>query len=168
MSENRKANGYYTQEFKELVLNRLEPPTDDTVASLSKELGVSKSAIYHWIRPKNGTGMNTSAVSKWSTEDKFHVVLETSTLTEQELAAYCRRKGLFMDDVKSWRKQCMNANGSNAKDPLELEENLKEERQKTKLLEKELRRKEKALAEAAALLVLQKKARAIWGDHEED
>jgi transposase-like protein len=167
MSDRRKANGYYTQEFKELVLNRLEPPTD-TVASLSKELGVSESAIYHWIRSKNETGMNTPAVGKWSTEDKFHVVLETSTLTEQELAAYCRRKGLFMDDVKSWRKQCMNANGSNAKDPLELEENLKEERQKTKLLEKELRRKEKALAEAAALLVLQKKAEAIWGDHEED
>jgi transposase len=164
MSKYRKANGYYTQEFKKLVLNRLEPPTNDTVAGLSKELGVSKSAIYHWKRSKNGVERNASTVGKWSPEDKFYIVVETSTLTEQELAAYCRRKGLFVDDVKNWRKQCINANASNTKDPLKLEEDLREEKQRTKLLEKELRRKEKALAEAAALLVLQKKAQAIWGD----
>lgn len=50
MPIHKKANRYYTQGFKDNVLNRLEPPTNDTVAGLSEELGVSKSAIYPWIR----------------------------------------------------------------------------------------------------------------------
>lgn len=50
----KKTNGYYTQEFKDKVLDRLESPTDDTVASLSEEFEVSKSAIYHWIRLRRG------------------------------------------------------------------------------------------------------------------
>ncbi len=163
----KKTNGYYTQEFKDKVLDRLESPTDDTVASLSEEFEVSKSAIYHWIRLRRGTN-NTSSAAKWSSEDKFHIVVETSTLTEQELAGYCRKKGLFVEDVKAWRDQCIRANTSNLKDPKKLKDDLKEGEQRIKSLERELRRKEKALAETAALLVLRKKAQAIWGDPEEE
>jgi len=168
MSETSKNRRSYTKEFKESVLKRLEPPTDDTVASLSEELAVSRTTIYQWIKAKNNKEGNPKSSGRWTSEDKFHVVLETSTLTEQELAAYCRRKGLFVEDVKAWREQCLKANASNTKDPLKLEEDLREEKQRAKSLEKELRRKEKALAETAALLVLQKKAQAIWGDPEED
>jgi transposase len=42
------------------------------------------------------------------------------------------------------------------------------EARRVRELEKELRRKDKALAEAAALLVLQKKVQAIWGDADDD
>jgi transposase len=99
---------------------------------------------------------------------KFHTVLETATLTQEELAAYCRQKGLYLKDINTWREQCIKANITNSKDPQKLEEDLKEEKRRTKELKKELRIKEKALAETAALLVLQKKAQAIWGDLEED
>lgn len=159
---NRKR---YTTEFKESVLKRLEPPTNDTVTSLSEELDVSKTSIYTWLKARNNSSSNAKPTKKWTSEDKFHVVLETSTLTEQELASYCRRKGLYVKDVKTWRKQCIKANASNSKDPLKLEKELKEAKLRGKNLEKELSRKEKALAEAAALLVLRKKAQAIWGDH---
>lgn len=103
-----------------------------------------------------------------SSKDKFHAVLETATFTEEELAAYCRRKGLYLEDITAWREQCIRANMANSKDPLQLEEELREEKRRIKELEKELRIQEKALAETAALLVLQKKAQAIWGDLEED
>ena len=167
MSRINKERRRYTAEFKESVLRRLEPPTNDTVASLAEELGISRTAIYTWRRDKANSLDSPKSTKRWSPKDKFHIVLETSTLTEQELAAYCRRKGLFVEDVKAWREQCIIANASNAKDPLKLEEDLKEEKQKTKALERELRRKDKALAETAALLVLRKKAQAIWGDHGE-
>ena len=168
MSRTSKNRRSYIKEFKESVLKRLEPPTDDTVASLSEELDVSRTTIYQWIKAKNNKEGNPKSSGRWTSEDKFHAVLETSTLTEQELAAYCRRKGLFVEDVKAWRSQCIKANASTpSKDPLKLEEDLREEKQRTKSLEKELRRKEKALAETAALLVLRKKAQAIWGDPEE-
>lgn len=166
--KGNKNSRRYSPEFKTSVLKRLKPPTNDTVASLSEELDVSKTSIYTWIREESNKSGNPKPIGSWTTEDKFHVVLETFTLTEEELAAYCRRKGLFVEDIKSWQKQCIKANASNSKDPIELEKDLKEERQRAKGLEKELQRKEKALAEAAALLVLQKKAQAIWGDPAED
>lgn len=169
MIKSQKTKRRYTREFKETVLRRLEPPTNDTVTSLSEELGVTRGTIYAWIRAKdNNNPYNPKSTKRWTSEDKFHIVLETSTLTEEELAAYCRRKGLFVEDVKAWREQCLRANATKSKDPQKLEQELKDEKEKTKTLEKELSRKEKALAETAALLVLRKKAQAIWGDPEED
>ncbi|MFA5634617.1 MAG: transposase [Anaerovoracaceae bacterium] len=168
MSKTQKRKRRYTSEFKELVLKRLEPPTSDTVTSLSEELGVTRGTIYAWLRAKDNNPYTPKSTKRWTSEDKFHIVLETSTLTEEELAAYCRRKGLLVEDVKAWREQCLRANATKSKDPQKLEQDLKDEKEKTKNLEKELSRKEKALAETAALLVLRKKAQAIWGDPEED
>lgn len=62
----------------------------------------------------------------------------------------------------------MNANGGIAKEAARLNRELKEAEKKNKQLARELDRKEKALAEAAALLVLRKKAEAIWGEPEEE
>ena len=66
-----------------------------------------------------------------------------------------------------WREQCLKANQDIADDPKKLKESLKKEQNKAKELERELRIKEKALAETAALLVLRKKVNAVWGDLEE-
>lgn len=73
-----------------------------------------------------------------------------------------------MDEVKSWKEQCLKANQTLIEDPRELKNSLKGEKEKVRKLENELRIKEKALAETAALLVLRKKANAIWGDPEEE
>ncbi|QVK19635.1 transposase [Mycoplasmatota bacterium] len=96
------------------------------------------------------------------------MVLETATLSEVELSKYCRNKGLYVNQVKEWRDACMQANGGVAKQATELQKQLREKNQELKKLNKELQRKESALAEAAALLVLRKKASAIWGEDEED
>lgn len=171
MPNNRKKTSY-TKEFKTSVLKRLEQPTTDTITSLSEELGVPRTTIYQWIKKADTGSMTTSInhklANKWTSEDKFHVVLETATLTESELAEYCRRKGIFIDEVKSWKEQCLKANQTTVEDPKELKESLKAEKDLNRKLEKELRIKEKALAETAALLVLRKKANAIWGDPEEE
>lgn len=171
MSTTRKKTSY-TKEFKASVLKRLEEPTKDTITSLSDELGVPRTTIYQWIKKaetdKKNISINHKPTSKWTSEDKFHVVLETAPLTESELAEYCRRKGIFVDEVKTWKEQCVKANQAAMEDPKELKESLKVEKELNKKLEKELRIKEKALAETAALLVLRKKANAIWGDPEED
>jgi transposase len=159
MSESNKIRRRYSTKFKESVLKRLEPPTNYTVASLAEELNIYRTSIYSWIRNEKNKLDKAKSSNRWTLEDKFHAVLETSSLSEQELASYCRRKGLFTEDIKSWRDQCIRANAINSKDPLKLEEDLREERQRSKILEKELRRKEKALAEAAALLVLRKKSK---------
>jgi len=164
MGKNKRT---YSKELKDSVLKRLEPPTKDTVISLSDELDIPKNTIYQWIR-NNKKSNNNKPSSKWSSQDKFQAVLETSSLTELELAQYCRRKGIHVEEIKTWQKQCLRANTSILEDPQELKNDLKKERDRIKKLEKELRRKEKALAETAALLVLRKKANAIWGDPEDE
>ncbi len=170
MSKTKKKRSY-TEEFKASVLQKLEEP-NNTRTSLSDELGVPRPTISQWIKKAEADNMKVSinhkVTSKWTSEDKFHVVLETSTFSETELAEYCRRKGIYVDEVKMWRNQCLKANEEAKEDPKELKESLKAEKDLNKELERELRRKDKALAETAALLVLRKKANAIWGDPEEE
>lgn len=89
-------------------------------------------------------------------------------MNESELAEYARKKGLYVEQIKAWRDACMNANGGIAKEAARLNRALKDSQKERRKLERELHRKEKALAEAAALLVLRKKARAIWGDPEDE
>lgn len=88
-------------------------------------------------------------------------------LSEIGLATYYREKGLFVEQVKAWKDACLQANGGVAKEAARLQKEPKEREKEYKGLQKELNIKEKALAETAALLVLRKKANAIWGDGED-
>lgn len=104
----------------------------------------------------------------WSGANKLAVVIETAALNEEQLSEYCRRKGLYPEQIARWKESAVAGNESSR--PLtkaEMQE-LKRDRKKIPRLEKELNRKDKALAEAAALLVLQKKAQAIWGEPEDE
>jgi transposase len=96
------------------------------------------------------------------------VVIEAAALNEEELAEYCRQKGLYVEQIVRWREAA--AAGAETQRPLSATERreLQQERKKSRKLAKELRRKDRALAETAALLVLQKKAQEIWGDEEDD
>lgn len=104
----------------------------------------------------------------WSGKNKLAVVIETAALNEEELSAYCREKGLYVEQVRRWRAAAES--GADVERPLTAAERREwqKERKRTRKLEKELNRKDRALSEAAALLVLQKKAREIWGDSEDD
>jgi transposase len=83
------------------------------------------------------------------------------------MAEYCRSKGLYVEQVNAWKDACMQANGGVAEQAARLQKELRQKERDYKKLEQELRRKEAALAETAALLVLRKKANAIWGDGED-
>lgn len=170
MPKDTNTNRSYTKEFKDSILKRLDQ--NETVSSLSEELNISKSTIYQWVRTHNKNKkdypINLKSKKNWTSEDKFQLVLEASGLTETELTEYCRRKGIYVDEIKAWREQCLKANQAIVEDPKVLKESLKEEKDKVKELQRELRYKEKALAETASLLVLRKKANAILGDPEEE
>ena len=103
----------------------------------------------------------------WSGQDKLAVIIETASLNEQELSEYCRKKGLYVEQIERWKEAATVSNESSEKLSKAERRELQQFKKKSRKLEKELRRKEKALAEAAVLLVLQKKAQAIWGEGEE-
>lgn len=160
-----------TKEFKQSIVQRMMPPYNEPVSRLAKEIGLSETTLFKWKKAARAQGMipgDDVQPERWSTQEKFAVVVETASLSEIELAEYCRTKGLFVEQVEAWRDACMQANGGMASQANRLQKELREKEQENKALNRELKRKEAALAEAAALLVLRKKAQAIWGDQEDE
>ena len=102
----------------------------------------------------------------WTSKDKFAAVMETATLSEAEIAEYCRQRGLYPEQLTTWRAACEQANDWNRASEKQLKVVTRADRKKMRQLEKELARKEKALAEAAALLILRKKLDAMFEDPE--
>ncbi len=163
---------HYSPERKAAVLAKMMPPQNVSIALLAEETGISQQTLYNWRQKARqeggvvpGDGKNAE---QWSSADKFSVVLETANLNATELSEYCRKKGLYPEQVAQWRESCLNANAHGQEQSKAERERAKREQKKIKKLEQELRRKDKALAEAAALLVLQKKAQALWEDPEDD
>ncbi|OPL09572.1 MAG: hypothetical protein AVO33_00320 [delta proteobacterium ML8_F1] len=164
MTVNKK----YTKEYRKRILESLMPPQNKTVPQVAKEEGINRNTLYTWVKMAREQGANIPNSSpshqrKWRKEDKFKMVMETYSMNEAELSAYCREHGLYVSEIKEWAKLLEESLDGKA-DSAELTA----EKQRNRKLEKELQRKEKALAEAAALLVLRKKVDAIWGDPEED
>ncbi|WP_419614852.1 hypothetical protein [Thiolapillus sp.] len=109
-----------------------------------------------------------STPAGWCAADKFAAVVETAAMNEAALSAYCRERGLYVEQINEWRQACEQANDWDRSQNKQLKSIRKADEKHIKELERELKRKEKALAETAALLVLRKKAQAIWGDGEEE
>lgn len=95
------------------------------------------------------------------------MVVESAALSETARAEYCRKRGVYPEQLQSWRAVCEQANGDKSRSSSSFPIARAGEQRRIRELERELRRKEKALAEAAALLVLRKKADAIWGRDED-
>jgi len=171
-AENRRILTTYSAERKEALQRRMMAPENKPAAELARETGIAYQTLYTWRRQLKTQGIavprNGKNSEQWSSEDKFAVVLETATMSMAEQAEYCRRKGLFVEQIKAWRQICLGANANAAEMAKSQREQTKEDQKRIRALEKELNRKEKALAEVAALLVLRKKAQAIWGDTSED
>ena len=102
----------------------------------------------------------------WNSADKFAVVLETAAMNEAQRSAYCRERGLYPEQVAQWRTACEQANDWDRAQTQQLKAHRRADEKRIAELERDLRKKEKALAETAALLVLRKKAEAIWGEPE--
>ena len=129
------------------------------------------SGLYHWRQQIRGSGAavpnsNTSS-EQWSAQTKLAIVAETYSMTESELSQYCREKGLFPEQIQSWRSECMQGFKSSKEQEAEAKKQAKADKLEIKDLKKDLRLKEKALAETAALLVLRKNLRAFYGEEDE-
>ena len=163
---------HYSTQRKESALHKMMPPSNIPIAQLSIEMGIGESTLYNWRKQAIDKGYVVPGDGKnaeqWSSANKFSVVLETASLNQAELAEYCRNKGLYAEQVSAWRSACMDANANVKEQEKAFIIEAKKDKKQIHQLEKELRRKDKALAETAALLVLRKKANAIWGEAEDE
>jgi len=162
----------YSLERKEAVLKKMMPPHNRSIRQIAGEEGISEGTLYNWRNEARTKGIllpdSDTGPEGWNALDKFAAVIETASLNEEESAEYCRRKGIYPHQLSVWRNACEAANDWDKQASIKLRSDQKTNRKRIKDLERELQRKEKALAEAAALLVLQKKVQAIWEDPEDD
>ena len=165
----------YSEAVKADVRRRMSPPMRQSVAQISAELGIHVVTLYNWRKAWRLQGEVVPASEKdadgWGAADKFTVVLETAGLNATELSAYCRERGLYPEQVERWRQASQDANEKpvlTLKEQKELERLRAQDQKEIKRLKQELRRKEKALAEAAALLIASKKIQAFWGEDGDD
>jgi len=147
------------------------PPNNVAIRQLAQEEGISEATLHKWraeARLKGQLMPDADAGPEgWSSRDKFAAVLETAALNESELGEYCRKRGLYSAQIAAWRLACEQANDWDRASSERLGRVTKEEKKRIKDLERDLARKDRALAETAALLVLRKKASAIWGGDED-
>ena len=157
----------YSSERKNAVLKRMLPPNNMAIRQLSQEEGIAEATLHKWRSDARGKGqlLPDAAVGSegWTSRDKFAAVLETAAMNEADLAEYGRKRAVFPAQIKAWRMACEQANDWDRTSPARMSQATREERKRIKELERELARKDRALAETAALLVLRKKLTAFWG-----
>jgi transposase-like protein len=158
----------YSKERKAAVLKKLLPPHNRSVASVATEEGISDATLYSWLKQCREKGVPvpgyTHNDSEWSPDAKLAVVIETATLSETELGAYCREKGLYPEQIQQWKAACRQGADNQENQQKVAQKQRKEDRKTIKQLKAEVRRKDRALAETTSLLVLSKKLDALYGE----
>ena len=162
----------YSEGIKERMVKRLTSHGGPSSSQLEIEVGIPRQTLSRWVQEyANVGGMEKKAkrTQDWSAEEKFEALMKAQGLEGEELGKYLRQKGLYSADLERWREEFIHgAKVTVRRGRPKLDPELIEARKREKVLRRELRRKEKALAEASALLVLKKKADLIWGVQEED
>jgi transposase len=172
----------YSDMFKRKMIQRLSGPDAISAQALSNQVDVPQTTLSKWLRnagikPSFGFPKKTDdtllmrypvtkkSPNDWSPEEKLKIVLEADALSDDQIGEFIRRKGIHETHLQQWRLQMLDGLGKQTKGK---KKSNKAETKQIRKLEKELLRKDKALAETAALLVLKKKVQEIWGDEDEN
>jgi len=162
----------FSQEFKvQSVEKALSRDPSQTLKDLADDLSIGRSTLQKWIRlaKKNKLETLSPLMSKeqspqnWTQTQRLEAILDCHGMSEAEISSYCREHGIYPHHIKEWKADLIKGKQSSAKVSKQEQNKLKQD---VKRLQKELNRKDKALAETAALLVLSKKCQAIWGERE--
>ncbi len=162
----------YTERFKRAMVQRMLLPKGPTASALAVEVGVPQRTLSRWVRELGTLRLVSNTNEKvevsgsrrpedWSAPERLRAVIESSKLSGDALGEFLRREGLHEETLEEWRAAALDGlTPASAR-------NRGSERKRIKRLERELVRRDKTLAETAALLVLQKKVRDLWGDADE-
>jgi len=158
----------YSQELKaKLIEHALRGASTQDV--LAEQFGISRSTVQNWMREYRESGERPltekdKRPQSWTTEERLEALLATHGLAEEELGSWCREHGVHTHHLAQWRRELVEGSSQKVNGSADT----RALREENRALKKELRRKDKALAETTALLVLKKKATSIWGEVEDD
>jgi transposase len=154
----------YGQAFKDRAVARLLPPESAPLEVVAREIGLGTTTLERW---RSEALSKPSRQRVWSAAARLEAVIATAALDETARGAWCREHGVYPQQLQQWRDNATQA----LAEPEEARaspQQTKHDRRRIKELERELRRKDHALAETAALLVLSKKVEAIFNKGEDE
>jgi transposase len=172
----------FTQAYKIQAVEKALTRSETTnLAEMAESLGVGYSTLQKWIAqsrkqefesvPRNESSSLTNMIKEkrpqdWNLEERLNMIISCGSLDEKAVSELCRKQGIYPHHVEQWKLDFVSKNTLDNKAKAQSE--VKTLRNENQTLKKELNRKDKALAETAALLVLQKKVSAIWGNDEDN
>lgn len=155
------------------MVSKLVGPHAKSAQQLSNESGLAQATLSRWLKeastlkkqmkPKDDDVAPPRQMQDWKPEEKFAIVLEAASLSEGELGVLLRQKGITSALLDEWKHQAMTGLRGSQQVGATVTGS-----KRIKELERELRRKDKALAEAAALIILQKKVREALGAEDDN
>ena len=144
-------------------MGRLLPPESAALDVVSREVGVSVTTLERWRAQALADGAGSGGGQRWTAAARLEAVIATAAMDEATRNAWCRERGLYAAELEAWKRDAIAGLGEpRAASATEA----RQDRRRVKELERELHRKDKALAETAALLVLSKKVAAIFHEGE--
>jgi transposase-like protein len=157
MKERRE----YTESFRQQALEKVFSRGSNSIRVVAEDLNMSLGTLRNWMKADRDSsrakaGLQSKRPQDWSLAERLQILMESYGLDEEALNAFCREKGIFRHHLEQWQAS-FTAGGA-----VDNRSQLRELKDTNRRLTRELNRKEKALAEAAALLVLQKKYQALW------
>jgi len=155
----------YSEEFRNAIITKVMNRGEKSARQICEEEGVNNSTVANWLQKRvKVSGMTKETPKNWTPENKLKAINEGYGLSEEGLGEYLRKAGLHRHTLEEWRAEIISSLTVKRKNASK-----KDERDvQIKNLEREVLRKDKALAEASALLILQKKVNLIWGNNGED
>ena len=155
----------HSKEFKESIVQKIMMPGGPTIMQIAEKNGLNHSSIRNWIKIyANQSSMKKS--KEWSPERKLMAVAQSLTMTENEIGEFLRSNGLHTNELEEWKQLFYSSLKPVGRPKLDPE--LVELRAKEKELSRDLKRKDKALAEMSARVILLKKSHLLFGVNEED
>lgn len=168
----------YSDEFKQQAVQKLLNRGEGvTIADIATPLGVSMSAINRWalayrrsgsVNDKSGMMTKEKPEKRpedWTKAERLQAIISSSGLSDSELSIYCRQQGIYAHHIEQWKSDFLGDDSTAT--PMQSQQKVRQLTQQNQKLKRDLTRKDKALAETAALLVLQKKVQDYWGDEED-
>jgi transposase len=155
----------YGQAYKDRIVARLLPPESSAIDLVSREVGISVATLERWRANALANGSAAGAGSqRWTAAARLQAVIAAAAMDETTRSAWCREQGLYPAELDAWKQDAIAGLGEpRAASAAQA----REDRRRVKELERELHRKDKALAETAALLVLSKKLSAVFHEGED-
>lgn len=154
-------------QFKQQAVEKFLTRGNKSVEQIAKNIGVSIGSLYRWRDELGRVKMTKNKPLKdWTPEQKLEAFIKTSSMNEHELGEYLRKNGLHSSDLERFKQELLE--GLKSAGRPKLDPKLVELRKENKKLQKQISKKDKALAEYSARVILLKKSHEIWGEPEED